>query len=102
MLKSAVRLFGLAALLVTLSGCQHLLHPFRSSTFSCHKRQSYQGQVSVPLLVIPAGLDAPDTSGALHLPALNEPAPPARKAREPCLDQPPPYKVPKPAPRPQA
>jgi uncharacterized lipoprotein len=98
MLKSAVRLLGFAVLLVTLTGC----HPFRHMTYSCHKRQPYQGQVSVPPLVIPAGLDAPDTSNALHLPALNEPAPPLRKGREPCLDEPPPYKVPKPAPRPQA
>jgi uncharacterized lipoprotein len=98
MLKSALRLLGLAALLVTLSGC----HPFRHMTYACHKQQPYQGQVSVPPLVIPAGLSAPDTSNALHLPALNEPAPPARKGREPCLDEPPPYKVPKPAPRPQA
>jgi hypothetical protein len=103
MLKGAVRLLGLGVLLLTLAGCHmSLLHPFRSLTYACHKRQPYQGQVSVPPLVIPAGLDAPDTGNALHLPALNEPAPPPRKGREPCLDEPPPYKVPKPAPAPQA
>jgi uncharacterized lipoprotein len=98
MLTGAVRLLALGALLLTLAGC----HPFRSLTYTCHKRQPYQGQVSVPPLVIPAGLDAPDTSNALHLPTLNEPAPPPRKGREPCLDEPPPYKVPKPPPAPQA
>lgn len=98
MLKSGIRLLIVAALLVTLAGC----HPFRRLTYSCHKRQPYQGQTSVPPLVIPAGLDAPDTSNALHLPALNEPAPPPRKGREPCLDEPPSYKVAKPRPVPQA
>jgi uncharacterized lipoprotein len=101
MLKSGMRLLGLTALLLALAGC-HLMHPFRNLTYSCHKRQPYQGQTSVPPLVIPAGLDAPDTTNALRLPTLNEPAPPPRKGKEPCLDEPPPYKVPKPLPPPQA
>ena len=101
MLKSALRLLACGALCLTLAGC-HLMHPFRNMAYACHKRQPYMGQTSVPPLVIPAGLDAPDTTNALHLPALNGPAPPPRKGREPCLDAPPPYKVPKPAPAPQA
>jgi uncharacterized lipoprotein len=102
MLKSGIRLLGLGALLLTLAGCHFLMHPFRSTVYSCHKRQPYMGQTSVPPLVIPAGLDAPDTTNALHLPVLNEPAAPPRKGKEPCLDEPPPYKVPKPLPPPQA
>ncbi|MGB6604425.1 MAG: hypothetical protein WA747_10325 [Steroidobacteraceae bacterium] len=98
MLKSAIRLLGFAALLLTLAGC----HPFRNMAFSCHKRQPYMGQTSAPPLIVPAGLDAPDTTNALHLPTLNEPAPPLRKGKEPCLDEPPPYKVSKPARAPQA
>jgi hypothetical protein len=47
-------------------------------------------------------MDAPDTTNALRLPALNEPAPPPRKGREPCLDEPPPFKVKQPAKAPQA
>jgi hypothetical protein len=47
-------------------------------------------------------MDAPDTTSALRLPAINEPAPPPRKGRDPCLDEPPPFKVKQPAKAPQA
>jgi len=47
-------------------------------------------------------LQAPDTSQALRVPDLNEPAPPPRKKGDPCLDAPPPYSIPKPAPEPAA
>jgi len=56
---------------------------------------------SVAPLKIPPGLDTPDTANALHIPALNTPAPPARKKADPCLDEPPPFNVPKQVP-PQA
>jgi len=82
-------LWLLAPLVMLLSGC----HPFRHFTYSCHKKQSYQQATSIAPLQVPPGLDPPDTTNALRLPALNEPAPPARKGQEPCLDQPPPYKV---------
>jgi len=89
----AVRsLLWLAPLMLMLSGC----HPFRHFTYACHKTQPYMQATSIPSLKIPSGLDAPDTTNALHLPALNEPEPPARKGREPCLDEPPPFKVAKP------
>ena len=52
-------------------------------------------------LQIPPGLDTPDTTNALRIPKLNEPAPPPRTGRDPCLDEPPSYNTPKPA-RPQA
>ncbi len=52
---------------------------------------------SVPPLKIPPGLDAPDTTSALRLPALNEPPPPARGRKDPCLDDPPSFKITKPA-----
>ncbi len=103
MLKCAVRLLVLATVSLALAGCHfNPIHPFRSMSYSCHKRQPYMGQTSAPPLVIPAGLDAPDTTNSLHLPTLNEPAPPLRKGKEPCLDEPPPFKVPKPPPPPQA
>ena len=57
---------------------------------------------SVPPLKVPAGLDAPDTTNALRLPALNEPAPPRAHVKDPCLDEPPPFKVQQPARPPQA
>ena len=94
---------GAAVLLLLLplvSGC----HAFRSanSAKSCHKPQPYQKAQTVPPLKIPSGLDAPDTTSALHLPTLTDPGPPARKGAQPCLDEPPPYKVTQPAKSPHA
>jgi uncharacterized lipoprotein len=95
-MKSAGAILGLAPLLLALSAC-HL-----SRVKSCHGPQAYMSAKSVAPLKIPAGLDAPETSNALRIPALNVPAPPARKGRDPCLDQPPSFKVRQPAPSPQA
>jgi len=81
-----------APLALLLTGC----HPFRHFAYACHKKQSYQAATSIPPLKIPPGLDAPDTTSALRMPALNEPAPPPRTGQQPCLDQPPPFKVAKP------
>ncbi|MDB6088209.1 MAG: hypothetical protein JWN85_993 [Gammaproteobacteria bacterium] len=93
-MKSVLGWWGLtAAVLLALSGC----HPFRSKSNSCHKPQPYAAAKSSPPLRIPAGLDVPDTTNALHIPDLKEPAPPARKGKDPCLDEPPSYKVVKPA-----
>jgi uncharacterized lipoprotein len=90
-MKAFRTLLWLAPLLMSAAGC----HPFRNMAYSCHRTQLYQQATSVPPLKVPAGLDAPDQTTALHLPVLNEPAPPLRKGKEPCLDEPPPYKVPK-------
>ena len=83
-------------LLLLLDGCR-MLH-----ANSCHQPQPYMGARSVPPLKIPAGMDAPETTNALHIPTLNEPEPPARKGKDPCLDAPPSFKVQKPPPPPQA
>ena len=91
-MKAVRSLLWLAPLLAVLAGC----HPFRHMTYACHKKQPYREATSIPPLRIPPGLDAPDATNALHLPALNEPAPPPRKGQEPCLDEPPPFKVAKP------
>jgi uncharacterized lipoprotein len=89
----------LAALLLTQSGCRVVRAIDKRE---CHEVQPYMKSTSVPPLKVPAGLDAPDTTNALKLPALNEPQPPPRGSKDPCLDEPPPFKVP-PAPRaPQA
>jgi uncharacterized lipoprotein len=94
-MKSALG-WGLAvAALLALSGC----NPFkslRSSSNSCHKVQPYAAAKSVPPLQIPTGLDAPDTTNALHVPELKDPPPPRRKGKDPCLDEPPSFKVAKP------
>ncbi|MBV9695976.1 MAG: hypothetical protein JO005_03515 [Gammaproteobacteria bacterium] len=77
-----------------LAGCKTL-----RGLNSCNKPQSYQKAGSVPPLKVPSGLDAFDTSASLKLPALNEPPPPPRAAKEPCLDAPPSFKVATPAPQ---
>jgi len=93
---------GIVLLLLVLpltGGC----HVFRSaSAKACHNSQPYQKAQTVPPLQIPSGMDAPDTTNALHLPALNEPPPPPRKGSQPCLDEPPSFKVTPPAKTPQA
>jgi uncharacterized lipoprotein len=90
---SSVRgLLWLMPAVLALCGC----HALRNAN-SCHKPQSYESATSVAPLAIPPGLDAPDTTNALRLPALNEPPPPPRKGKDPCLDEPPPFKVTKPA-----
>jgi uncharacterized lipoprotein len=90
-------LLWLGPLMLTLGGC----HPFRHFTYACHKQQPYMQASSIAPLKVPPGLDAPDTTNALRLPALNEPAPPPRKGKDPCLEEPPPFVIPKRAP-PQA
>ncbi|HVN47066.1 MAG TPA: hypothetical protein VMT66_17695 [Steroidobacteraceae bacterium] len=82
-----------------VSGCSAFRH---ANAKACHGPQTYQQAKSVPPLRIPPGLDAPDTTNALRLPTLTEPAPPPRKGSQPCLDEPPPFKVSQPAKTPQA
>jgi uncharacterized lipoprotein len=87
-------------LLLGLGGC-HLLHN-KLSYNTCNERQPYEKERSVAPLKIPSGLDSPDTTNALHLPQLNEPAPPPRARTAPCLDEPPSFKVAVQKPAPQA
>jgi hypothetical protein len=89
----------LAPLLLGAGGCHSMSSKLSGN--SCNKPQPYQKEKSVPPLRVPAGVDTPDTSNALKLPALKEPAAPPRTTRDPCLDVPPPYKVAK-VPAPQA
>ncbi|HEY3783952.1 MAG TPA: hypothetical protein VGL55_01575 [Steroidobacteraceae bacterium] len=87
---------GLLAALMILAGC-HPLRALRNIGGSCHDVQPYTKAQSIEPLRIPPGLDTPDTSNALHVPALSGPAPPRPGPKDPCLDQPPAFKVPKPA-----
>jgi uncharacterized lipoprotein len=97
-MKSLLKLGLVCAVLLALTGC----HPFRGRELACHKPRPYMAATSVAPLKIPAGLDTPDTTNALHIPPLSEPAPPPRKGKEPCLDEAPSFKLPpKPTP-PQA
>jgi uncharacterized lipoprotein len=80
---------------LALSGC----HPFqalKSRANSCHRSQPYMAASSAAPLKTPPGLDPPDLTNGLHVPDLKEPAPPRRSGKEPCLDEPPQYKVVKP------
>jgi len=74
---------GAAAL---VSGC----HLFGRLTPDCHTPQEYQRAGQVPPLKVPAGLDSPNTQGALVIPAVAlAPPPPGKK--DACLDVPPRY-----------
>jgi uncharacterized lipoprotein len=98
-MKSVWRMVTLAALLMALSGC----HAMRGLTGSaCRDTRGYLKERSVEPLKIPTGLDAPETTNALRLPQLNEPAPPPRRGKAPCLDAPPPFKLPQSARTPSA
>jgi uncharacterized lipoprotein len=91
---------GFLVALTGLAGC-HPLQRLRDAGGSCHDVKPYMKAGSVASLKIPPGLDTPDSTNALHIPVLNTPAMPPRKKTDPCLDEPPPFKIPKPAP-PQA
>jgi uncharacterized lipoprotein len=90
-----------ALALVALCGC-HLFHRHAGKNYTCNDPQRYAKAQSIAPLKTPIGLNAPDTKGALHIPDLNQPPPPARTRSDPCLDAPPPFVVPKAAKPPQA
>ncbi len=69
-----------------LSAC----HMFARVT-DCHRPQEYQRAAQVPALKVPAGLDTPNTQGALVIPTVDL-APPPPGAHDACLDAPPRYK----------
>ena len=85
-------------MLCALAGC-HPIRAFKSRALSCHNKQPYMTARGVAPLKIPSDLEKPDTTNALHVPELNEPVPPKRSGRDPCLDEPPAYKVAKPTPQ---
>jgi uncharacterized lipoprotein len=91
MTSSRFAVLSLIAVTFALQGC-------RAMTGSCHDPQVYQQAQSAKPLQIPAGLESPDTRNALAIPDLKEPAPPARKEGDACLDQPPSYRTAKPTP----
>jgi uncharacterized lipoprotein len=92
----ALRLGVGLAVCLALAGC-HPIRALKSRALSCHNKQPYMSASSIAPLKIPPGLDQPDNTNALHVPELKEPAPPPRSGKEPCLDEPPQYKIVKPA-----
>jgi hypothetical protein len=55
---------------------------------SCHKPQAHAEAENLPPLRVPADLDGPDTTAALDVPEVNEPAIPI-DPDGPCLEAPP-------------
>jgi uncharacterized lipoprotein len=96
-MKNRVALIGILAALWALAAC-HPIQRIRDAGTSCRVNRPYQRAASVAPLKIPAGLDTPENANALHIPALNEPEPPPRNPKDPCLDEPPSFSIPKPAP----
>jgi len=81
------RALTLIAAATLLSGC----HLFSKLTPDCHSPQEYRRAAQVPPLKVPAGLDSPNTQGALVIPTL-EVTPPPPGPKDACLDIPPRYK----------
>ena len=82
------RIVLVVAVATLSSGCNRLLHGFAPD---CHKPQEYQRAVQKPPLQVPAGLDTPNTQGALVIPAVDV-VPPRPGRHDACLDVPPRYK----------
>jgi uncharacterized lipoprotein len=80
---------ALGALAVTASGCKSLLH-----SKACLKPGAYVDARNEQPLKVPAGMDAPDTRGALKIPDVSQPAK-VRTAADGCLDAPPKFEAPK-------
>jgi uncharacterized lipoprotein len=83
-LERILLLVGASAL---MSGC----HLFSKLNPDCHSPQEYQHALSAPPLKVPAGLDSPNTTGALVIPAVTD-APPPQGPHDSCFDVPPRYK----------
>jgi uncharacterized lipoprotein len=80
------RILAAALAVASLSGC-HLLSSLQPN---CHRPQEYQRAREVPPLIVPEGLDKPNTSGALTIPTVGL-APPPPGPKDVCLDIPPRY-----------
>jgi uncharacterized lipoprotein len=69
-----------------LCGCRM----FGKLNADCHSAQEYQHAVSAAPLKVPAGMDSPNTQGALVIPAVGV-VPPPPGPKDACLDIPPRY-----------
>jgi uncharacterized lipoprotein len=81
------RVLLLIAASALMSGC----HLFTKLNPDCHTKQEYQHALSAPPLKVPPGLDSPNTTGALVIPAVSD-APPPPGPHDTCYDVPPRYK----------
>jgi uncharacterized lipoprotein len=80
------RVLLVVAAAALMSGC----HLFSKLTPDCHTPQEYQRAGQVAPLKVPAGLDSPNTQGALVIPTVAL-APPPPGPKDACLDVPPRY-----------
>jgi uncharacterized lipoprotein len=80
------RTLMIIAAVILLNGC------FFHRVADCHRPQEYQRAAQLPPLKVPAGLDTPNTQGALVIPTV-ELAPPPPGPHDACLDTPPRYKA---------
>jgi len=87
------RLLLAVPVLVLVSGC-HLFQGFQPD---CHKPQQYQNARQVAPLRVPEGLDSPNVTGALVIPAADEVTAPPPGPKDACLDSPPRFKEPPPS-----
>lgn len=78
----------LVVALTSLAGCSW----FHQGSPKCREPVMKAGLENGAGLKLPAGLDTPDTRGAVRVPELNEPEQP-RGAKDPCLSMPPAYKT---------
>jgi uncharacterized lipoprotein len=84
---SVDRVLLVIAASAVMSGC----HLFSKLTPDCHSAQEYQRAGQLPPLIVPQGLDSPNTQGALVIPTIGV-APPPPGPKDACLDLPPKYK----------
>jgi uncharacterized lipoprotein len=84
---SLERVLSIVAGTVLASGCSL----FGKLTPDCHTPQEYQRARQVTPLKVPAGLDVPNTQGAMAIPDIAL-APPPPGPKDTCLDVPPRYK----------
>jgi uncharacterized lipoprotein len=82
------RVLVLVAASALMSGC----HLFSKLVPDCHAAQEYEHALSAPPLKVPAGLDSPNTTGALAIPTVAD-APPPPGPHDSCYEIPPRYKA---------
>lgn len=88
-MNKTIPALALGAMTLLAGGCKSLLH-----STACQKPGAYVDARNEAPLKVPAGLDAPDTRGALKIPELTQPAR-VRTAADGCLDAPPKFEAPK-------
>lgn len=90
-MKKILLVLALTATTLGVVGCKAM------RTHACLKPGAYAGAQNGQPLQVPAGMDAPETRGALRIPELSQPAR-VRAAAEGCLDAPPKFAPPKASP----